>query len=238
MAAHLTDRIGYPVILYRGQLMAEANEPERRHIKDLSVGALARKRILRLLSDPAYIVRVARYALGLRTALHTEDRRILEQVIFPYYANRDDMHTVLFVGCQWYTRHYEKTYFPRQKFWTIDAMRDARRYGASHHVVAPLESLADFFPEETLDLIICNGVYGWGLDSRVHCDAAFAQCHSRLRRGGHFVLGWNDTPELAPVPPEHIASFGLFRRVNFPEFSTWRFVTQIEQRHVFDFYCK
>jgi len=218
--------------------MAEANEPERRHIKDLSVGALARKRILRLLSDPAYIVRVARYALGLRTALHTEDRRILEQVIFPYYANRNDMHTVLFVGCQWYTRQYEKTYFPRQTFWTIEPLRDARRYGASHHVVAPLESLADFFPEETFDLIICNGVYGWGLDSRVHCDAAFAQCHSRLRRGGHFVLGWNDTPELAPVPPEHIASFGLFRRVNFPEFSTWRFVTQIEQRHVFDFYCK
>jgi len=218
--------------------MAEANEPERRHIKDLSVGALARKRILRLLSDPAYIVRVARYALGLRTALHTEDRRILEQVIFPYYANRNDMHTVLFVGCQWYTRQYEKTYFPRQTFWTIEPLRDARRYGASHHVVAPLESLADFFPEETFDLIICNGVYGLGLDSRVHCDAAFAQCHSRLRRGGHFVLGWNDTPELAPVPPEHIASFGLFRRVNFPEFSTWRFVTQIEQRHVFDFYCK
>ena len=218
--------------------MAENDGPERHHVEDLGAGALARKRILRLFSDPAYIVRVVRYALGLRTAVHTEDRRILEQVIFPYYANRDDMHTVLFVGCQWYTRHYEKTYFPRQKFWTIDAMRDARRYGGSHHVVAPLESLADFFPEETFDLIICNGVYGWGLNSPEQCETAFAQCHSRLRLGGHFLLGWNDTPELAPVPPERIGSLGLFHRVSFPEFGTWRFITQTEQRHVFDFYCK
>ncbi|HKT17956.1 MAG TPA: methyltransferase domain-containing protein [Stellaceae bacterium] len=218
--------------------MAEINEPERRHSEALSGSALARKRVLRIFSDPAYVVRAARYTLGLPTPLRTEDRRVLEQVIFPAYATRDDIHTVLFVGCQWYTRHYEKTYFPRQTFWTIDPLRDARRYGASHHVVAPLERLADFFPESTFDLIICNGVYGWGLDSRAQCEAAFAQCHSRLRPGGHFVLGWNDTPALTPMPLESIASLKLFRRADFPEFGTWRFVTQTKLRHVFDFYCK
>ena len=217
--------------------MAEI-DGQGRSIESPGASALARKRILRLFSDPAYVVRVARYALGLRTPLRTEDRRILEQVIFPYYANRDDMRTVLFVGCQWYTRHYEKTYFPRQTFWTIEPTRDARRYGASHHVVAPLESLAEFFPADMFDLILCNGVYGWGLDSRAQCESAFAQCRSRLRHGGHFVLGWNDTPELAPVPLERIASLGRFRRVEFPPLGTWRFATQTEQRHVFDFYCR
>ena len=54
--------------------------------------------------------------------MRTLDRDTLEQVILPAYAARADIKTVLFVGCAWYTRHYEGM-LPGRVYWTIDPDR-------------------------------------------------------------------------------------------------------------------
>jgi SAM-dependent methyltransferase len=193
---------------------------------------------IRLLTDWAFVVRAVRHVLHLPTPLHTEDRRVLERIIFRYYAAQPDVRSVLFVGCDWYTRHYGRRYFGQHDFWTIEPSESARRFGARQHVIAPLERLDAFFPQGYFDLIICNGVFGYGLDSFEQCELAFAHCYSRLREGGQLVFGWDDLPERTPIALEAVASLKRFRRVDFPPLGTSRYLTDTSYRHVYEFYAR
>ena len=193
---------------------------------------------IRLLTDWTLVVRAVRYALHLPTPMPTEDRRVLERVIFRHYAGLTDIRTVLFVGCQWYTRHYGRAFFPGHDYWTIEPDEGARKYGGRQHVVAPLERLDEHFPEGYFDLIVCNGVYGFGLDTHEQCEIALGHCHSRLRENGYMLFGWNDVPARTPVPLTSLASLARFRRHTFPEFGSWRYLTDTPYRHTYDFYRK
>src|SRR5881396_3508512 len=57
-----------------------------------------------------YGVILARNALGLPNPMRTRDRDTLEKVILAHYVKRADIERVLFVGCAWYTRHYETAF--------------------------------------------------------------------------------------------------------------------------------
>jgi SAM-dependent methyltransferase len=191
-----------------------------------------------LLTEHGFAARILRKRFGLPTPLNTTDRIVMEQVVFPQYARDPAIKALLFVGCGTYTAHYQQLYFPNMDFWTLEPDPAAARYGAKQHVIAPLEELERHFPSNRFDLIICNGVFGWGLDRHAQLEAAFAQCHSRLKDNGHFFFGWDDIPQRAPVSLETVSSLSLFRRYEFPPLSTWRYVTDTPYRHTFDFYRK
>jgi SAM-dependent methyltransferase len=192
----------------------------------------------RLLIDGAYATRVIRYLLRLPVPLATEDRRVLEQVIFQHFLRLPNTNHILFVGCDWYTKHYQRTFFRDRDYWTIDVSAKARKFGARQHLVTGLEELDQHFPERYFDVIYCNGVYGFGLEAAPHIERAVEMCWSRLRDGGYFVFGWNDIPERTPVPLNAIAAFRLFRRLQFSEFNSWRYLTDTPYRHTYDFYTK
>jgi SAM-dependent methyltransferase len=196
------------------------------------------KIIVPLLTEYGYASRVLRKRLGLSTPLNTEDRRVLEEMIFPYYRADPSFETVLFVGCNTYTSHYQQQYFAHKKFWTIEPDASLEKFGADRHVVAPLEEVGRHFADRSLDLIICNGVFGWGLDAAAQCEAAFAQCHACLRDGGHLVFGWDDVPRRTPVSLAEIRSLAQFHRFTFPPLRNWRYLTETPYRHTFDFYRK
>jgi SAM-dependent methyltransferase len=183
--------------------------------------------------------RLLRNRLAIDTPLRTEDRRVLERIIFAHYASDPALETVLFVGCEWYTAHYGRRYFARHSYWTIDPDMNRRQFGARRHVVARLEELERYFPCNFFDLIICNGVYGWGLDRAEDVDAAMAQCHACLRDGGHLLFGWNDVPQRDPAPLSNVHGLARFSRYSFPAFGTWRYlITDTPDRHTYDFYQK
>jgi hypothetical protein len=218
--------------------MSEANprDPVESSVhRSVTRSGAARSAVVRLFTDKSFAQRAVRYALRLPTPLATEDRRVLEQIIFKHYAARDDIRSILFVGCQWYTKHYERL-FPQRNYWTIDQYAPARKYGARQHVTAPLERLDEFFPAGYFDLVICNGVYGYGLDTLEQCELALTRCYDRLRADGEFVFGWNNVPARTPVPLESIESLKRFRKVVFPEFNSWRYVTDTPYAHTYDFY--
>jgi SAM-dependent methyltransferase len=194
--------------------------------------------LMRLLTDPAYTTRMLKYLVGLPTPLDTTDRHVLEGVVFGYYLSLPSIRSVLFVGCDWYTRHYERVYFSSKNYWTIDPAASARKFGARRHVVATLEELDRHFPAGYFDLIICNGVYGYGLDSREQCERAFDQCYRSLDSNGHLVFGWDDIPQRRPVPLEEIRSLRRLGRFTFPPFGSWRYTTDTPYRHTYDFYCR
>lgn len=198
------------------------------------------KVVRKMFAEPDYAKSVVRknLYLGKSGPLLTTDRFVLERQIFQHYQSRAQIDDVLFVGCHPDTAHYETDYFSNVRFVTLEPNPAHRKFGAIHHVEAPLEDLAKHFPPEAFDLIICNGVFGWGLDSFDDCEAAFDNCHTCLRPGGHLLLGWNDVPRRKPFPLEQIPSLSLFRKFEFPLFGTWRYLTDTPYRHTFDFYLK
>ena len=204
----------------------------------LATAAANTNPLVRLCTDWRFAVRTVRYLLGLPVPMDTEDRRVLEEIIFPYFAALADVHRVLFVGCDWYTRHYEPVFFAARTFWTIDPAPRVRRFAGRQHIADGLERLPRHFDADYFDLILCNGVYGFGLDSLAQCEEAFAACHSRLRSGGYLLLGWDDIPARTPIPLADVSSLRLFRQFTFPPFAAWRYRTDTSYRHTYDFYQK
>jgi hypothetical protein len=167
-----------------------------------------------------------------------EDRRVLERIIFAFYTLEPGIRTVLFVGCESYTADYERRHFPSHEYWTLDPDESHRRFGGKRHVVARLEELGRHFGPGSLDLIICNGVYGWGLNRLADCEAALSQCHLCLARDGHLLLGWNDVPRWNPAPITAIENLRLFTEYEFPPLGSTRYLTDTSYRHTYNFYRK
>jgi SAM-dependent methyltransferase len=196
-----------------------------------------RKLLVALLTEHGYLPRFIRRRLRLPAPIDTHDRRVLEQVIIPGYLVDPRIRRVLFVGCSNYTTRYERRFFASHDYWTIEPNPKTRRYGSKQHVIARLEQLSDHFQPGFFDLIICNGVYGWGLDSAEQCEIAFANCHTCLAPGGHLVIGWDDIPPHRPAVllPE-ITSLARFDKFQFPVLGSQRYLTDTPYRHIYEFY--
>lgn len=178
-----------------------------------------------------------RIRLGLEETIRAEDRRILEQIIIPKFMRDGEQKDVLFVGCSWYTRHYKK-WFDSEHYWTIDQDPVKQKYGAKKHFVCSVEVVNWYFTRVSLDLIICNGVFGWGLNVHSSCSRAFRHCFDILRPGGKFVLGWNQQPKRMPFDPEKLMVETGFKRLENSPLGQWRYEVPGEGRHTYDFYVK
>lgn len=183
------------------------------------------------------ILSAGRGALSLSRQRLTEDRRLLEQTILPAYAARIDIGRVLFVGCAPYTRRYEGLFTGRE-YWTIDPVLRRRQYGSQRHLIDRLERLGEHVDPGYFDLIICNGVLGWGLNELNDAEAAFAACERHLRAGGELMLGWNDVPPRNRVTPDEVQSLQRFEKLVFEPFGAARRRVEVAHCHVFDFYRK
>ncbi len=183
----------------------------------------------------ALLLRGLRGLLGIELSLPTEDRRVLEKVVLPYLG--EACSRVLFVGCDWYTSHYEKL-FAGKEYWTLEKEPRRRKYGAARHVTDVLANLAAHFPPGHFDAIVVNGVLGWGLDGRAEAEASLEACRLALREGGVLVLGWNDVPEKRPLAPEESQSLARLRPFVFPPLGSARHATATVNRHTFSFYSR
>lgn len=179
----------------------------------------------------------ARLFLGFSAPIHSEDRRILERVIFPYFSKEDEAQIILSVGCEFYTRHYSQL-ITCAEFWTMEPDPAKARWAATHHIEDKLENLHHHAKPSYFDVIVCNGVYGWGLNDRESCEIAFNNCFNCLRPGGALIIGWNDVPERRPFPLDELHALNRFLKWNFQPLQAWRYLTDTSYRHTFDFYKK
>jgi hypothetical protein len=164
-------------------------------------------------------------------------RVVFEEAILAHYRARPATNTILFVGCAWPTADYPD-WFADREFWTIDPDPDARRFAAHRHVVDGLQNLAAHFPRDSFDLIVVNGVFGWGLDTREDCEAALGQCLTRLVPGGELVLGWNDSEPHRPFPLEELPVWAEFEELPFGPLGSSRYVSESDGPYVFRFMRK
>ncbi|KYC39466.1 hypothetical protein WA1_32625 [Scytonema hofmannii PCC 7110] len=196
-----------------------------------------------MLTNPQMILRglkvVTYTVLGKDMPLETHDRYILEKKIIPYFLESEAFAKILFVGCGSYTKHYEK-WFETKEYWTIDINPMKKIYGAKQHIVGSMSELNNHFSENDLDVIFCNGVFGWGLNEREEVEKAFAGCYKSLRKGGVLIVGWDDVPEKKPFPLETCESLNQFQNYYFPPLSTAFYVnlTDESEKHRYNFYVK
>ncbi len=167
----------------------------------------------------------------------SDARRVLETIIFPYFVRRDEFSAILFIGCREYTNGYNKI-FANKNYWTLEVDPTQREYGAKNHITDSLKNVHLHFNENELDLIVCSGVFGFGLNDKANVEKAFRGCFTCLREGGVFVLGWNDIPKHRPFPVEECQSLTLFNPHVFQPLSTSRYLTANSNRHIYNFYVK
>ncbi len=185
------------------------------------------------------VAAVSRMAKAYNGALYqdTPDRLILENVVIPYYQLDPDVRNIVFVGCDWYTAGYERL-FAHKKFWTIDPDIAKAGFGAARHQIAPMRNLATLMAEGQADLVVCNGVIGWGLNDRDEAEASFEAAWRILRPGGHLIVGFNDRPPHIPFHPDELAALACFESFSFEPLAAHEYRVAHELCHVYRFYRK
>lgn len=195
----------------------------------------------KMITNPHFLMSVVRknlhFGKSKAYSILTTDRIVLEHQIFKHYAANPEIRNILFVGCDADTAGYQ-THFKDRRYVTLEPNVDNRSFGATEHIVGTMENMGSHIPAGSLDLILCNGVFGWGLDEKENCEKAFAAAHVALKPSGQLVIGWNDVPRRCPFPLESITSLSRFRKFDFPLFGSYRYLTDTVYRHVYDFYMK
>lgn len=171
---------------------------------------------------------------GGRWRLGTPDRVYLEDVILPWFIARQDVTAVLDIGVDWYTHSYPQL-FQGKEYWTVDFDPEKSRFaGANHHTLSATE-VHTVFKEGQFDLIICNGVFGWGLNNPDDMQKALTAFHHVLRPGGWLVVGWNDIPGRSV---EHLAQLTspYFSPFTLPATGASHFLTDTPYHHRYDYF--
>lgn len=173
--------------------------------------------------------------LGIDVRRLRPDRIVLERTIFPFLLDRPQFARLLFVGCGWYTRHYPWLFRSRE-FWTMERDPALARFGAARHVVDSCERVADHFSPGSLDAVICNGVYGFGLNDRAGLDRTIRGFREVLREKGLLLFGWNNVPENDPLGFESLPLFAGFKPASGSPFGSARHEVPSRNRHTYEFW--
>jgi hypothetical protein len=174
---------------------------------------------------------------GMDFRMKTDDRRVLEDTILPAIARNSDYGTVLFIGCDWYTRGYQKL-FAHRNYWTMEIDPSKKKFGARQHIVDSAENIAEHFKPASIDFIVCNGVIGWGLDDKPGIERMLEACWMCLRERGVLLIGWNDVPERTPVPISKLVALEKFQPYVLPVLGKSQLLTDSDLRHTYNFYIK
>lgn len=130
------------------------------------------------------------------------DRRLLIETYIPALAQGGGR--ILWVGCRAYTRDdYPALGRQGAEVWTTDIDPKAARWGqAGRHRTGDVCAIDQVFADQAFDVVVCNGVLGFGADSLEMQDQALAAMAHILRPGGLLLLGWNtdkiDDPLTVP----------------------------------------
>lgn len=166
-----------------------------------------------------------------------EDRVILEKIIFPHFINKHDCQKVIFIGVGWYTMEYNKL-FNKKEFWTIDIEPKFKIYGSKRHIIDSMENMDSYFKKNSIDLIICNGVFSYAVKDSKILERTLKVCYDLIRKGGVFLIGWNDLPEYKSISFETCENIKLFKPFVFEPFGAQRKLANPNNCHTYSFYTK
>lgn len=157
------------------------------------------------------------------------DRRYFRRAILPAVVGAR-FSRVLFVGVRGYTKAYGAAFCGTPtEYWTTDIDPDAAAHGEpGRHVTCDVVDLGTAFPKQHFDLVVINGVLGWGCDGETDMNRAIEAARAVLRQGGWLLLGWNSDriadPRTLASLRAHFTQTGLS---SLPHMKTFPDVTHV-----------
>jgi SAM-dependent methyltransferase len=138
-------------------------------------------------------------------------RRYMTESIFPALAAMN-LKRVLFVGCKSYTAHYGKQLTRAAiEYWTTDIDPAAAIWGEKdHHIVCDITKIDEVCPLGWFDVVLLNGVFGYGVDEENEMNRAIEAIARILRQDGMLLIGW--TPREVKDPTRLESARVHFRR--------------------------
>jgi SAM-dependent methyltransferase len=119
---------------------------------------------------------------------------------------------VLFIGVQNYTKHYSR-WFNNDfcEYWTMDILPEVAQFGSKNkHVVGDVLEVDHHFPQNYFDIVIFNGVLGYGVDRPQCQNKALKAIHNIIKGEGILLLGWNKTQTDDPLNLDVIKKLFLY----------------------------
>jgi hypothetical protein len=167
----------------------------------------------------------------------SHDRSILEEVILPYFVKDISVKRILFVGCSAYTQRYNEL-FNSKEYWTIDSKYVKRKYGAKRHIVDSITNVGRHVTNNYFNVIVMNGVIGYGLNRMKDIEQAMDACYEALASNGILLVGWNDLSRRTPIDIRTLRALRKLREYYFDPLQTCHYRTEGSYRHMFSFYRK
>ena len=75
------------------------------------------------------------------------------------------------------------------------------------HVTGDILEVTESFPADFFDLIILNGVFGFGVDRTDQIDRCLTRVSLVLSTGGFLIIGWNTDKTIDPMRLDSLAGF-------------------------------
>jgi hypothetical protein len=169
--------------------------------------------------------------------ISSHDRSILEETILPHLATISSYGKILFVGCSAYTQWYQE-FFKNKEYWTIDPIRAKKKYAADRHLIDSITNVRKYIDQDYFDVILMNGVIGFGLNQLREIEQAVEACYEVLARQGILLIGWNDTRRRTPVDLRSVRPLRKFREYYFEPLQASHFRADGPSRHTYSFYRK
>ena len=133
-------------------------------------------------------------------------RMVLVDQILPAYAASAGQ--ILWVGCRRYTRNYGSLLERNGgECWTTDIEITHAQWGQpGRHFTWDLVSIDTLIAAGAFDTVLCNGVFGFGVDARAAQLAALKAMGRILKPGGRLLLGWNTDRVEDPLTFDFVQS--------------------------------
>jgi SAM-dependent methyltransferase len=133
-------------------------------------------------------------------------RIVLVNEILPAYSGLGGR--ILWIGCRRYTKDYGAI-LERDggECWTTDIEVAHAKWGAAgRHFTWDLVTIDRLIAAESFDTLLCNGVFGFGVNTRSSQLAALQAMERILKPGGRLLLGWNTDRVEDPATFEFVKS--------------------------------
>ncbi len=133
----------------------------------------------------------AKDLLNARRVRRNPGRMVLVSEILPAYAAFGGR--ILWIGCRRYTKEYGALLERNGgECWTTDIEIAHAKWGVmGRHFTWDLLLIDRLIAAESFDILLCNGVFGFGVDARQSHLVALQAMARILKPGGRLLLGWN-----------------------------------------------
>jgi len=148
----------------------------------------------------------AKDILNARRVKRNPGRMVLVNEILPAYSACGGR--ILWIGCRRYTKSYGAVLGQSGgECWTLDIEIGHAKWGEKgRHLTWDLITIDQLIAASFFDSVLCNGVFGFGVDTRPAQLAALRAMARILKPGGRLLLGWNTDRVEDPLNLDFVQS--------------------------------